>query len=139
MTYRITQVNDRDTMEQVEILLRREGIQKDANIDYTCAMLDEDYRVVATGSCFGNTLRCFAVRSNHQGEGLLNEIATHLFLVSEDASPAGFGGFSENRRCAGHPLPLCRGGAFQPGDGNLQPDHEGGTSQERRGVCRRTP
>ena len=78
MTYRITQVNDRDTMEQVEILLRREGIQKDANIDYTCAMLDEDYRVVATGSCFGNTLRCFAVRSDHQGEGLLNEIATHL-------------------------------------------------------------
>ena len=78
MAYRITRVNDQDTMEQVEALLRREGIQKDANLDYICAMLDEDYRVVATGSCFGNTLRCFAVRGDHQGEGLLNEIVTHL-------------------------------------------------------------
>ena len=78
MSYRITQANDRDTMEQVEDLLHREGIQKDANLDYTCAMLDEDYRAVATGSCFGNTLRCFAVRSDHQGEGLLNEIVSHL-------------------------------------------------------------
>ena len=78
MSYQITQVNDRNTMAQVEALLHQEGIQKDANLDYTCAALDEDYRVVATGSCFGNTLRCFAVRSDHQGEGLLNEIVTHL-------------------------------------------------------------
>lgn len=78
MSYRITQVNDRDTMEQVEALLCQEGIQKDANLDYTCATLDEDYHVIATGSCFGNTLRCFAVRSDHQGEGLLKEIVSHL-------------------------------------------------------------
>ena len=78
MSYQITQINDRNTMAQVETLLHQEGIQKDANQDYTCAMLDEDYCVVATGSCFGNTLRCFAVRSDHQGEGLLNEIVSHL-------------------------------------------------------------
>ena len=59
-------------------MLHQERIQKDANLDYTCAMLDEDYGVVATGSCFGNTLRCFAGRSDHQGEGLLNEIVSHL-------------------------------------------------------------
>ncbi|MBO4289870.1 MAG: [citrate (pro-3S)-lyase] ligase, partial [Lachnospiraceae bacterium] len=33
---------------------------------------------VATGSCFKNTLRCMAVSSDHQGEGLLNQVVTHL-------------------------------------------------------------
>ena len=81
MAYSITRVEDRRTMEQVEALLRREGIRKDANLDYTCAAIDENYRVVATGSCFGNTLRCFAVKGDHQGEGLLNEIVSHLIQV----------------------------------------------------------
>lgn len=44
-------------------------------------MFDEDYHVIGTGSCFGNTLRCFAVSSDHQGEGLLNQIITHLIEV----------------------------------------------------------
>ena len=26
-------------------------------------MFDEEYNVIGTGSCFGNTLRCFAVSS----------------------------------------------------------------------------
>ena len=44
-------------------------------------MFDEEYNVIGTGSCFGNTLRCFAVSSAHQGEGLLNQIITHLIEV----------------------------------------------------------
>ena len=35
----------------------------------------------ASGSCFSNTLRCLAVDSTCQGEGLLNQIATHLINV----------------------------------------------------------
>lgn len=69
---------DARAMAQVDELLIREGIRRDANLDYTCALLDENGRVIATGSCFGNTLRCFAVSSDHQGEGLLNQIVTHL-------------------------------------------------------------
>ncbi len=70
--------SDRYMMEQVENLLEREGIHLDKNLDYTAAMLDDDYNVIATGSCFGNTLRCMAVSSNHQGEALMNDIVSHL-------------------------------------------------------------
>lgn len=81
--YTISQVypTDRRSIAQIETLLKQEGIQLDSNLDYICAMYDEDYHVVATGSCFANTLRCFAVSSVHQGEGLLNQIITHLMDV----------------------------------------------------------
>ena len=63
---------------QIEKLLSVEGIRRDKNLDYTCAVYDDDYNVIATGSCFGNTLRCMAVSHEHQGEGLMNEIVSHL-------------------------------------------------------------
>lgn len=72
---------DQTALKQVRELLEQEGIRQDANLDYICAMYDEEYRVIATGSCFGNTLRCLAVSSAHQGEGLMNEIMTHLMEV----------------------------------------------------------
>lgn len=78
--YTISQIYPTDSraLAQVDSLLLQEGISRDANLDYICAMYDEDYRIIATGSCFGNTLRCFAVSKSHQGEGLLNEIISHL-------------------------------------------------------------
>lgn len=62
----------------VDRLLEQEGIQRDGNLDYTCAIVDELGAAVATGSCFRNTLRCFAVDHAHQGEGLVNRLLTHL-------------------------------------------------------------
>ncbi len=78
--YAITQIfpTDKAGLKQVDALLQREGITRDGNLDYTCAMVDEDGEVIATGSCFQNTLRCFAVSSDHQGEGLLNQVVSHL-------------------------------------------------------------
>ena len=78
--YGITQVHPADTrmMAQVDALLQSEGIRRDANLDYTCAVCDTAGQVIATGSCFANTLRCFAVSRAHQGEGLLNTVVTHL-------------------------------------------------------------
>ncbi len=73
--------SDKRTQAQVDALLRQEGIRRDANLDYTCVMLDADYQVIATGSCFGNTLRCMAVDHTHQGEGLMNELLSHLEQV----------------------------------------------------------
>lgn len=73
--------SDKHSLAQVDALLQKEGITRDGNLDYICAMRDEDGGVIATGSCFGPTLRCFAVSSDHQGEGLLNEIITHLMEV----------------------------------------------------------
>ena len=86
MSYNISSVSpgDKRTLAQIDALLQREGIRRDANLDYICAVYDEDYRVIATGSCFGNTLRCFAVSREHQGEGLLNQVVAHLMEVQSE-------------------------------------------------------
>lgn len=72
---------DKTGIAKVKQLLENEGIRKDANLDYTCAVFDDDMNVIATGSCFGNTLRCLAVSSAYQGEGLMNLIITHLIEI----------------------------------------------------------
>jgi [citrate (pro-3S)-lyase] ligase len=84
--YQISPVypGDKRTMEQVKALLHQEGIRLDPNVDYTCVMFDENYNAIATGSCFGNTLRCFAVSHEHQGEALMNEIVSHLIQYEYD-------------------------------------------------------
>lgn len=107
--------NNQSAMAQVEKLLRHEGIALDRNLDYTCAVYDEDYQIVATGSFYGNTLRCIAVDSAHQGEGLLNTVVSHLtqelfsrgerrLFVYTKISSAGFfegAGFREVARVSG--------------------------------------
>ena len=81
--YIISQVSENDlrTLKQVDQLLENEGIKRDKNLECICVMYDEDYQVIATGSCFKNTLRCFAVRNDHQGEGLLNALITRLMEI----------------------------------------------------------
>ena len=80
MSDTLSAISPRDTraFRQVDALLEQEGIRRDGNLDYTCGIFDDDYRLVATGSCFGSTLRCFAVDKSRQGEGLLNQVVTHL-------------------------------------------------------------
>ena len=70
--------SDRRSMAKVEQLLEREGIRRDGNLDYTCGVFDDDGELIATGSCFGPTIRCLAVADEHQGEGLLNRVVSHL-------------------------------------------------------------
>ena len=69
---------DRRGREELHKLLNGENIRLDANLDYTVGLYNADYRLVATGSCFANTLRCLAVDGTHQGEGLLNLVVSHL-------------------------------------------------------------
>ena len=78
--YYISQIrpDDKPANRQLDLLLTSEGIRRDANLDYTCGMFDEEMNLVAAGSCFGNTLRCLAVDRCHQGEGFMNQIMTHL-------------------------------------------------------------
>ncbi len=47
-------------------------------------VFDADFNLIATGSCFGNTLRCLAVSDEHQGEGLMNKVVSHLINVQYD-------------------------------------------------------
>lgn len=81
--YSISQISlsDRRANRQMDELLSAEGIRRDGNLDYSCGMYDDEMNMIATGSCFGNTLRCMAVSSVHQGEGLMNEIVTHLVEI----------------------------------------------------------
>lgn len=81
--YSISQIypSDKRANTQVNELLLAEGIRRDTHLDYTCGMYDDEMNIIATGSCFGNTLRCMAVSSAHQGEGLMNQIVTHLISV----------------------------------------------------------
>lgn len=78
--YSILQIHPSDIRlrKEWEELLHREGIEKDLNIDYTIGLVDDKYRLLATGSCFRNSLRCLAVDSRHQGTGLLAQIVTAL-------------------------------------------------------------
>lgn len=115
--YYISQIShtDKTVIQGVTALLNVEGIRLDANLDYTCGMYDDEMNIIATGSCFGNTLRCLAVSSEHQGEGLMNQIIshlievqfergnTHLFLYTKCSSAKFFGdlGFYEIARIDG--------------------------------------
>lgn len=108
--------SDKRGMRQIETLLSQEGLRLDAHLDYTCALFDETYQVIATGSCFKDSLRCFAVDRAHQGEGLLNRIVSHLieyqcsqgnmhlFLYTKADSAKFFQdlGFTEIERVPGH-------------------------------------
>lgn len=78
--YRIVEIRatDRSMNSMMDDLLKREGIERDANLEYSLGLIDEDSQLVATGSCFKNTLRCMAVDSMHRGEGLLNQIVSAL-------------------------------------------------------------
>ena len=79
----VTEISKNDTysQKQVNALLLQEGIDRDANLDYTCGIFDDSGRLIATGSCFHETIRCLAVDSSHQGEGLLNAVVSHLLSV----------------------------------------------------------
>lgn len=81
MILRTIPTDDPYAQAQMDQLLEAEGICRDGNLDYSCGLFDEDDALVATGSCFGNTLRCLAVSSSRQGEGLLNQIVSHLMEV----------------------------------------------------------
>ena len=69
---------DRRSQGQMDALLLAEGIRRDKNLDYSCGVFDEDGTLIATGSSFKNTLRCLAVSSEHRGEGLMNQVVSHL-------------------------------------------------------------
>lgn len=78
--YITSPISPKDLRAQRQLinLLEKEGISKDKNLDYTIGVFDEEYRLAATGSVFACTLRCMAVDSSHQGEGLMNRVVSEL-------------------------------------------------------------
>lgn len=78
--YFLSKINydDKISMKKLYALLEKENITLDKNLEYTVGMFDDDYKMIATGSCFKNTLRCIAVDSEKQGKGILNTVISHL-------------------------------------------------------------
>lgn len=75
---------DKRARKELEELLEKEGIRLDGNLEYTLGLYDQKGKLVATGSYFKNTLRCLAVDSAHQGEGLLNRVVSRLMELKAD-------------------------------------------------------
>jgi hypothetical protein len=80
--YNVTRIypSNRGAICAVKELLATEDLQLDKNIDYIAGIYD-DNRLIATGSLYCNSLRCFAIDKNYQGEALLNTLLTHLVNV----------------------------------------------------------
>lgn len=79
-TYAVSRLSpgDRRAQAKVDALLAKEGITRDARLDETYGIYNDDYTLLATGSLYANTLRCLAVDSAYQGEGLLGTLVTRL-------------------------------------------------------------
>ena len=69
--------NDRYGNKMVDELLSKEGLERDNNTEYTIALMDGD-TMAATGSFYKNILRCLAVDSAYQGQGLMATIVSEL-------------------------------------------------------------
>lgn len=70
--------DDDRAMVQMDDLLRRQNIRRDKNLEYSLGIYDQQYRLIATGSCFGSTLRCLAVDPQYMGQGLMEQLVTYL-------------------------------------------------------------
>ena len=55
--YIISQISPSDTRanKQINELLLAEGIRRDANLDYTCGMYDNEMNIIATGLFWQHT------------------------------------------------------------------------------------
>ena len=71
---------DQRALAELDTLLEREHIRRDANLEYTVGLYDSEDRLVASGSLYANTLRCLVVDSSLQGEGLMNRVISHLVV-----------------------------------------------------------
>ena len=69
-----------------EALLQQEGLTPDNNVEITCLIWDGD-ALVATGSRQENLLKCIAVDSAYQGQGLT---ATLMTALRQDAQSQGY-------------------------------------------------
>ncbi len=65
--------------------LKKAGLEPDASFDCTALIWGESGALIATGSRFGNLLKCIAVEAGHQGEGLTATLVTTLKKEAADA------------------------------------------------------
>ncbi|MEG1605218.1 MAG: [citrate (pro-3S)-lyase] ligase [Clostridia bacterium] len=74
----VVRPENRRAQQALEALLARAGIALDKNLDYSLGLVDQEGKMVATGSAYRGTLRCMAVDQAYQGQGLLARVLTSL-------------------------------------------------------------
>ena len=93
--------SDKRRMKEVLALLEAEGLRLDPALDYLCAAEDQDFNVVGCGGAYKNTLRCFAVRRDMQGLGVMNALLSRLI---EDRAEKGFSHLFVYTKCSAAPF-----------------------------------
>lgn len=65
-------------LERLKEFLRKNDLDYDSGVEYSVCLLDEDYRILATGSAEENVLKCIAVDPKARGLGLSGTILSDL-------------------------------------------------------------
>ncbi|MDD2979969.1 MAG: [citrate (pro-3S)-lyase] ligase [Hespellia sp.] len=65
-------------LEKLKQFLEKMDLEYDEGIEYSICILDDDYRIIATGSVEENVLKCIAVDATCQGQGLSGTILSNL-------------------------------------------------------------
>lgn len=65
-------------LEALKQFLIMQGLSYDESINYTVNLVDEEYRIIGTGSLDGNIIKCVAIDDSYQGQGLLAKILSEL-------------------------------------------------------------
>lgn len=71
--------------ENVKIFLKSQDLNYDDDIEYTLIVEDND-KIIGTGSFAGNVLKCIALDDNYQGLALSNKIISHLIEKQNELS-----------------------------------------------------
>lgn len=82
-------LSDRTALSAADQLMKKAGIRRDPHLDYLCGIYEDSEALIAVGGCYGNTLRCFAIDPEHQGEGLLPPLLTHLIDLQQERGNTG--------------------------------------------------
>lgn len=65
-------------LEKLKQFLQKMDLEYDEGIEYSICILDDDYRIIATGSVEENVLKCIAVDPSCQGQGLSGTVLSNL-------------------------------------------------------------
>lgn len=74
---RVWLTHDEKVKQQWEKLLLKYDLVPDEQVDYTIGIFDEE-KIIATGSIYGNILKCIAIDSAYQNECLLTRLLQKL-------------------------------------------------------------
>lgn len=65
-------------LESLKQFLRKMDLEYDEGIEYSVCILNDNYKIIGTGSVDRNVIKCVAIDPEYQGQGLSAAILTNL-------------------------------------------------------------